>query len=469
MMSKSLVVEGTKIRGTLAIPRVSRNLTLYLPNELEQAVRRLGGRKVPIYLEHISAGNEIGYATLSWNPESFAVEFEGEITDDEIARKIRDGEIRHVSLGADYERIDSFDGYSVPRGLRFKELSLVAVPGIPEANVVVESIRLFGKHVVERPGEVIGKGDRRVKIYEALRRVKEAIDATSASDALGQLWQPDVITLPAGLKAGLRQFSKVVEIPKGADRVNFTRVSTPSFAALSEGSVPEDAAQTVDKITVIPTERGAKQRISYSVIESSAPDIVDAIERSFLEAAVLDEDEEILGKLDALAPEDMASVIYGDGSVSSESDITSGMTFRAKRISEAVMAISREGYGIEPGSLVAVLSPKQYQDLLEDSDVKAAMQYGALKGLDSGVVGRLYGVDLAVSTKVPTGSGSGTPAITTYHSFVFKKGAVGLGISRNLQIETDRRIGERMLWIVGSHRIASAVLEPKAVVKIVTA
>ena len=72
------------------------------------------------------------------------------------------------------------------------------------------------------------------------------------------------------------------------------------------------------------------------------------------------------------------------------------------------------------------------------------------------------------STKTPTGTGAGSPAITTYHAQVFLKataksdpnglgigGAVGLGISRELMVETWRKIDERALYIVASHRIAA--------------
>jgi len=41
-----------------------------------------------------------------------------------------------VSVGADYETIDVLDG-KVPHGLHNAELSLVAVPGIPETNIQV--------------------------------------------------------------------------------------------------------------------------------------------------------------------------------------------------------------------------------------------------------------------------------------------------------------------------------------------
>ncbi|MEM3463895.1 MAG: hypothetical protein QXL91_03435, partial [Candidatus Bathyarchaeia archaeon] len=48
----------------------------------------------------------------------------------------RKGLIQHVSVGADYETLDILDG-KVPHGLKNAELSLVAVPGIPETNIQI--------------------------------------------------------------------------------------------------------------------------------------------------------------------------------------------------------------------------------------------------------------------------------------------------------------------------------------------
>ena len=114
---------SVRIRGVLAIPRVSRNKIFYPPEELEQAVKWLGGREIPVYLEHISADSAIGKAHLIWNPEKMSGEFEGIITDPEIAKKIADGVIKHVSLGADYEVLEPMNGYQKVKGLRFRAVS----------------------------------------------------------------------------------------------------------------------------------------------------------------------------------------------------------------------------------------------------------------------------------------------------------------------------------------------------------
>lgn len=306
-------------------------------------------------------------------------------------------------------------------------------------------------------------------IAEGLRRVKEAIDSTGASVALGQMWMPDLMVLPAGVKANLRKYSEVVEIPKGYDRVHFTRITTPSFSALTEGSAPSDVVHTIDRVTATPVERGAKQTITYTVLESITGDIIEAIEKTFVNAAVLDEDGVILSALDAISNANLAAVIYG-GDAIAEGNVDSNDKIDEDIFSKALKEICEEGYEVKPGDLVAVIHPKQYQDLLQSPGIKMAMQYGTLSNLEEGVVARLYGIDIVISTKVPTGSGSGTPPITTYHAFVFKKDeAVGLGISRNLLIESEKRTDERKLYITATHRIAAAVKAPKAVVKIITA
>lgn len=86
---------------------------------------------------------------------------EAEIYDEEVAEKIRKGLIRHVSIGADYERLDVVDG-KILRGLHNAELSLVAVPGIPEANIqIVEKL-------AEQGAEPIVSGEYILGFYQDL-------------------------------------------------------------------------------------------------------------------------------------------------------------------------------------------------------------------------------------------------------------------------------------------------------------
>ena len=92
-----------------------------------------------IYLEHVTVESAIGKVTkCDFDAQSKSLRYEAEIYDPTIAEKIRQGLIQHVSVGADYDTLDSAN---VPHGLHNAEMSLVAVPGIPETNIqVLESL-----------------------------------------------------------------------------------------------------------------------------------------------------------------------------------------------------------------------------------------------------------------------------------------------------------------------------------------
>jgi len=118
---------------------ISRNLNIYTPDELKAFAAELVS--APVYLEHVAVPNAVGKVTKAdWDGENLW--YEAEIYDQETADKIRKSLVRHVSVGADYDTCDVVNGM-IPHGLHNAELSLVAVPGIPETNVqIVEKLRI---------------------------------------------------------------------------------------------------------------------------------------------------------------------------------------------------------------------------------------------------------------------------------------------------------------------------------------
>ena len=130
---EKIVDKPLRIRGVAMAAGMSRNFNVYTPEELQAFTSKLAN--APVYIEHVAVPNAVGKVTKTeWDGHNLW--YEAEIYDDQTAEKIRKGLIQHVSIGADYEAIDVVDG-KVPRGLHNAELSLVAVPGIPETNVQV--------------------------------------------------------------------------------------------------------------------------------------------------------------------------------------------------------------------------------------------------------------------------------------------------------------------------------------------
>jgi hypothetical protein len=131
--------ESKRLHGILAIPRISRNGNLYLPEELARA----DNKTIPVLWNHqgsprdasqqISQSDIIGTMRLSWDPDLLQLKYEAEVD-----RELPNIPL-HTSLGAFFEKQDHVCGssecYAVPRGLQFVEASLTPTPGIPETTV----------------------------------------------------------------------------------------------------------------------------------------------------------------------------------------------------------------------------------------------------------------------------------------------------------------------------------------------
>ena len=135
---EKIVDKPLRIRGVAMTAGMSRNFNIYTSEELQSFANKLVS--APIYIEHVAVPNAVGkVAQTEWDGENLW--YEAEIHDEEVAEKIRKGLIRHVSVGADYETIDVLDG-KIPHGLHNAELSLVAVPGVPETSIqIIEKLR----------------------------------------------------------------------------------------------------------------------------------------------------------------------------------------------------------------------------------------------------------------------------------------------------------------------------------------
>ncbi|MCW3983660.1 MAG: hypothetical protein NWE96_06650 [Candidatus Bathyarchaeota archaeon] len=153
------------IRGVAMCSGMSRNHNIYTAEELQAFTSKLAN--APVYIEHVSVPNAVG-KVIKTDWDGHNLWYEAEIYDNETAEKIRKGLIQHVSVGADYEAIDVVDG-KVPHGLHNAELSLVAVPGIPETNVQVLE-NLEDKRLQEKLSQTESKLTEAQKTIEDLRR-----------------------------------------------------------------------------------------------------------------------------------------------------------------------------------------------------------------------------------------------------------------------------------------------------------
>ena len=132
-----------RIGGVAMAAGMSRNFNVYTPEELAVFADKLVN--APVYIEHVAVDSAAGKVIkCTYDAASRCLLYEAEIYDQAIADRVRNGLIQHVSVGADYNTLDVVDA-KVPHGLFNPELSLVAIPGVPETNIRVLEHLATGK------------------------------------------------------------------------------------------------------------------------------------------------------------------------------------------------------------------------------------------------------------------------------------------------------------------------------------
>jgi len=128
------IISGTAIKETTSLNRVR-----YPADVLREAAQSLEG--VPLLKDHHNSVDSIvGRVTEAmFNEDSKAVRFKAQIMDSAVSEKIKQGLIKHVSVGSHFtgvksETVDEKRIF-VPTGIKFLELSLVAVPGVAGATI----------------------------------------------------------------------------------------------------------------------------------------------------------------------------------------------------------------------------------------------------------------------------------------------------------------------------------------------
>ena len=123
----------TRIKGVAINSTITRNGVGYAAEELRKSASGLKNK--PLLKDHTnSVDSIIGRVTDSrFNEMNKNIEFEAMIMDDSIRRKVEQGLINNVSIGAMVSEIEETDEALMAKGIQFVELSLVAVPGDPGA------------------------------------------------------------------------------------------------------------------------------------------------------------------------------------------------------------------------------------------------------------------------------------------------------------------------------------------------
>lgn len=151
------------IRGKAINETTTRNGVTYVASELDASAHTF--RDKPILLDHKNeVKNIVGRTTenVVYSSADQAILYEAKIMDKEIQQMIKDGRITNVSIGAAIKDLveDEEAGTMTAVGMEGLEISLVAVPGDPGANIATALQNSFKlKEAYEREDLDLDKAD----------------------------------------------------------------------------------------------------------------------------------------------------------------------------------------------------------------------------------------------------------------------------------------------------------------------
>lgn len=162
-----LVVSGTAVaEGT------SRNDVHYSAEVLEQSADTLEGK--PLLLDHSESTKDIVGKVTEAKYSDGKVPFEAEVDtgEEDLVRKLEEGFVDSVSIGASFDEENSThkEGVLHVKGLEMHELSFVPVPGVPEAALSQVIAENFKTH---QQGDKMSENEEDEKVEELKEQIEE--------------------------------------------------------------------------------------------------------------------------------------------------------------------------------------------------------------------------------------------------------------------------------------------------------
>lgn len=309
-----------------------------------------------------------------------------------------------------------------------------------------------------------------------------AITTATSGAAIGVEEMTPALVVPTNLAALLRDTYLYKALPQGTDRARFQTVTALTMGSLTQNTAPSSTAPTLASVDVTTSPRGYLIQVSFEAERRIIGPLLDALILSGRLGELYDEDNLAVGSGQAFETASIPTTgglystgnqIFGTG-VSAESGVTSSMTMSLNMLTDVQETIKAQGYS--PDNIVVVMAPKQFRDLMRDSNINRYISFGpgfdqARGMMGQGVIPELLGMEIRQSTlPVSRASGSGSPATTTYHAWAYKKGlTAALAASRDVMIETFRDIEAGSTWLKVHYDMGVGILHPNSLVEAVSA
>ena len=299
-------------------------------------------------------------------------------------------------------------------------------------------------------------------------------EAVSTSGTVpGVKLSTDIIVIPgSNTFEPYRSLGQFEAIPKGENTAKFWTMDVAAFGAITESTSTDITASThnLTAIDVTTSTRGILQQVLKSQFEDFPPKFLMKLQEVMRLAAIKDESNLIVQTI-ASTDNDFnngttvltagwpAHISGTDGSFVDATGTEDAVgEFQKEGITTARRYLEERGHNPVSERLVAIISPRAYDTLVNDSDIATFIQQGDPSISKTGMLSRYFGVEIMVSNELLVANNS-------YRNVVVIAGkAWALASQREMEIEMDKEIAGQYVNIVASHRIGVEELDKTAYV-----
>jgi hypothetical protein len=233
--------EDFSIQGIAINETTTSNGHKFLAEELRLAAPTLGG--VPLLKDHNNSVDAImGRVTYSeFNEMQNNILFRANVMDETMKKMIKDGRINSVSVGAIVRDIEEKNGELIPRGIIFRELSLVAVSADQSATFNVALKEAWDKHIQinnttnEKGGETMADADQKTEVNKTVsvaEKIESAAEKVEEKTPIAEVNESETDKLLKEILAKLnKEFNEEakVEVKEVVQEVKTEEASEMSF------------------------------------------------------------------------------------------------------------------------------------------------------------------------------------------------------------------------------------------------
>ena len=328
-----------------------------------------------------------------------------------------------------------------------EELATEYKAEIASLRKIVESLqpKQTGKGITEGAPQEDWKKLIAPLLVHAPFKIKETI--TNAGSAIPEIWSDNLILLTQTKQVVAN--SPAIDWDdslkgKPGDTLNFTCVSAISAGTVAPTGTTTATAVTLTGVPITLYENYAHVDVPKYVTEEAVPSLIDRINDRMAEALAFKLDGDILGK-----------VVQASGTAGS---ITS-TSMTGSALADAFGSVIASTYT----PVVVFMHPKQYANLLRDTQFTNAATYGGREVIQTGVIPKYLGMDIVTTPKIGTTLITSGTVGGSYVAIMCAKGVFVGAAKRDVTVETDYDPTTRSTKVVATQRVGVALALAKGV------